>query len=71
MKERPVAATVVSAGPGRFQEQEDGSQEFVATTVTAGDRVVYFRWAGDAIDLRNGDTYVIIPERDILGIVKK
>lgn len=71
MKERPVAATVVSVGPGRYEEQDDGSRKFVATSVAKGDRVVYFRWAGDAIDLRNGDTYVIIPERDILGIVQK
>ena len=72
MKERPVAATVVVAGPGRYEKGEDedeGDRKFVKTNVAAGDRVVYFRWAGDALELRSGDTYVIIPERDILGRV--
>lgn len=70
MKERPVAATVVTAGPGRY-EQDEGEEEktFSKTHVAPGDRVVYFRWAGDALELRSGDTYVIIPERDILGRV--
>lgn len=74
MKERPVAATVVAVGPGRFEsssssKDDDEEKTFVPTSVKPGDRVVYFRWAGDALELRNGDTYVVIPERDILGIM--
>lgn len=70
MKERPVAATVVAVGPGRFEASGGSNADektFVQTTVKPGDRVVYFRWAGDALELRGGDTYVVIPERDILG----
>lgn len=75
MKERPVAATVVAAGPGRFESSSSSSKDddeektFVPTSVKPGDRVVYFRWSGDALELRSGDTYVVIPERDILGIM--
>ena len=67
---RSLPPDVACTPPGRY-EQDEGEEEktFSKTHVAPGDRVVYFRWAGDALELRSGDTYVIIPERDILGRV--
>lgn len=42
-KERPLSGEVVRVGPGK--RQEDGSRK--APRVVPGDRVVYFKYAGE------------------------
>jgi chaperonin GroES len=61
-KDKPVSGTVVRTGPGKVGE--DGAR--VACKVAAGDRVVYFKWAGDAMETPDGDQYVVLHESDIL-----
>lgn len=61
-KEKPVAGVVVRTGPGK--RGDDG--ERVTPKVKAGDRVLYFKWAGDAMETPSGDSYVVLHESDIL-----
>jgi chaperonin GroES len=62
-KEKPVAGVVVRTGPGK-RDEETG--ERVAPKVKEGDRVLYFKWAGDAMETPSGDAFVVLHESDIL-----
>lgn len=61
-KERPMSGTVVRCGPGKTDD--DGKRN--ALKVKEGDSVVYFKWAGDAMETPTGDKYVVLHESDIL-----
>lgn len=61
-KERPVAGVVVRTGDGKF----DDDNKRVPPKVKEGDRVLYFKWAGDAMETPSGDYYVVLHESDIL-----
>ena len=61
-KDKPVSGTVVRTGPGKVGD--DGAR--VPCKVAAGERVVYFKWAGDAMETPEGDQYVVLHESDIL-----
>lgn len=61
-KEKPSAGTVVRAGPGK--EDEDG--EFKPISVAQGDRVMYFKYAGEVLKGADGEDYVVVRERDVL-----
>ena len=63
-KEKPQRGEVVAAGPGKV---ENGTK--VDMTVSAGDTVLYGKYAGTEISL-DGDDVLIMRESDILGIVK-
>ena len=58
-KEKPQRGEVVAVGPGK-----DGN----AMTVTAGDIVLYGKYAGQEVNL-NGQDYLIMREDDILVVV--
>jgi chaperonin GroES len=61
-KERPMSGTVVRTGAGATDE--DGKRK--PCKVKEGDSVVYFKWAGDAMETPTGDKYVVLHESDIL-----
>ena len=62
-KEKPVTGTVVSAGPGKAGE--DGVIK--PLTVKTGDKVIYFKYAGDQMTDEEGNAFVVLHENDILA----
>lgn len=63
-KEKPQRGTVLAVGPGRV---ENGN--LISMTVSAGDTVLYGKYAGTEVTLE-GDDLIIMRESDILGIIK-
>ena len=61
-KERPVSGTVVRVGDGKLEE--DGTRK--APKLKAGDKIVYFKWAGDAMETPSGEKYIVLHESDVL-----
>ena len=64
-KDKPQEAEVLAAGPGARNEKG----ERIPMDVKAGDRIVFSKYGGTEIKL-DGETVMILSERDILGIVK-
>ncbi|MFW5955288.1 MAG: co-chaperone GroES [Rhodothermales bacterium] len=62
-KEKPQRGTVIAVGPGRV---ENGTK--IEMGVSEGDTVLYGKYAGTEITL-DAETYLIVRESDILGIV--
>ena len=58
-KEKPQEGTVIAVGPGKVDEP---------TTVKAGDKVLYGKYAGSELKL-DGKDYLIVKESDLLGIL--
>jgi chaperonin GroES len=58
-KEKPLAGTVVAAGPGT---------EDVKMEVKAGDKVLYGKYAGTEIT-HDGETYLMMKQSDIFAII--
>jgi chaperonin GroES len=65
-KEKPQEGEIVAVGSGRILE----NGQKVDLEVKVGDRVFYSKYAGNEIKL-NGEDYLILNERDILGIVER
>eukprot|EP00798_Chlamydomonas_sp_ICE-L_P028286 gene28286-31394_t len=63
-KERPLMGTIVTVGPGKWDKDAEGQRK--AMTVQAGDKILYFKYAGDQMEQPNGDKYVVLREDDIL-----
>ena len=63
-KEKPQEGEVVALGTGKLDEQ--GKK--VDFTVKKGDRVLISKYGGTEIKIE-GDTYLIMREDDILGIL--
>jgi chaperonin GroES len=61
-REKPMSGQVMSVGPGKMEE--DGSVEEMA--VLEGERVVYFKYAGDNMETTDGSKYVVVHEQDIM-----
>ena len=67
---------VVAAGPGKRAGDRGGPKgadkdakdpnERRAPKVKVGDRVLYFKWAGDQMETPEGEQYVVLHESDIL-----
>ena len=64
-KERPIQGTVVAVGPGK---QLDNGQRAKAS-VKKGDRVVYGKYAGTEVEVKN-DTHLILRETELLGVIE-
>jgi len=64
-KEKPQEGEVVAVGPGKVAE----SGEKIAMNVKKGDKVLYGKYAGTEVKLDDVD-HLIMPESDILGIIK-
>lgn len=62
-KERPMAGEVVRTGPGKW---DDEAGERTPPKVAPGDRVLYFKYAGDALETPSGEKFVVLHESDIL-----
>jgi chaperonin GroES len=58
-KEKPLAGTVVAAGPGT---------EEVKMEVKSGDKVLYGKYAGTEIT-HAGETYLILKQNDIFAVL--
>ncbi len=64
-KEKPSRGVVVAAGPGK--RADDG--KLLATTVKAGDTVLFSKYAGTEIKL-DGEEHLVMREDDILAIIE-
>jgi chaperonin GroES len=63
-KERPMQGTVVSVGPGLLLE----NGERAVVNVKKGDTVVYGKYAGTEIEIKN-TKHVIMRESELLGVM--
>ena len=66
-KEKPLEATVVAVGPGRWDE--DGERR-IPLDVKDGDIVLYSKYGGTEIKY-DGEEYLILSARDLLAVVTK
>ena len=66
-KEKPLEATVVAVGPGRWDE--DGERR-IPIDVKEGDIVLYSKYGGTEIKY-DGEEYLILSSRDLLAVVTK
>ncbi len=64
-KEKPTEGKVVAAGSG----YRGKNGKLTSLAVKAGDRVIYGKWTGTEIKIEQKE-YVILKERDILGVVE-
>jgi chaperonin GroES len=65
-KERPMQGTVVATGPGLLLE----NGERAPVNVKKGDTVVYGKYAGTEIEIKN-TKHVIMRESELLGVMTK
>jgi len=65
-KEKPQEGEVLAAGPGRY----DDKGKRIALDVSVGDIVLFAKYAGTEIKVRD-EKYLILKESDVLGIVEK
>ena len=63
-KEKPAKGDVIAVGPGKY---EDGKH--TPMQVKVGDTVIFSKYGYDEVKIE-GETYYILSESGILGIVK-
>ncbi len=63
-KEKPTEGNVIAVGPGATFA--DGTK--MVLDVAVGDKVIYSKYSGTEIE-HDGDSYVILPYRDIFAVV--
>ena len=63
-KERPLMGTVATVGPGKWDKENPGQRK--AMVVKEGDKVLYFKYAGDNMETPDGTKYIVVREDDIL-----
>ncbi|CAB4339180.1 MAG: co-chaperone GroES [Actinobacteria bacterium] len=64
-KEKPQEGTVLSVGPGRF---ENGNR--IPLDIKAGDVVLYSKYGGTEVKYNN-EEYLVLSSRDVLAIIEK
>jgi len=64
-KERPMEGTIMAAGEGR----RDDSGKLIALTVKVGDKVLFAKYSGTEFKIDDVE-YLILAEKDILGIIQ-
>jgi chaperonin GroES len=64
-QEKPQMGEVISVGPGRILDNGERSKMDVA----AGNKILFAKYAGTEVKLE-GDEFLLINEKDILGIVE-
>jgi len=64
-KEKPMQGTVVAMGPGKLLD----NGERVSPSIKSGDTVVYSKYAGTEVEIKN-ETHLIIRESELLGIIE-
>ncbi len=65
-KEKPQRGKIIATGPGKTLD--DGKRAPVS--VKKGDEVIYAKYIGSEVEI-DGEKFVVISEKDILGIVEK
>jgi chaperonin GroES len=65
-KERPMEGTILAVGEGR----RDDSGKLIPMTVQAGDKVLFAKYSGTEFKIDEVE-YLILAEKDILGIVQE
>ena len=64
-QEKPQMGEVVAVGPGRILDNGERAKMDVA----AGNKILFAKYAGTEVKL-DGNEYLLIAEKDILGIVE-
>jgi chaperonin GroES len=64
-KEKPMQGKVVAVGPGKMLD----NGERVKPGVKKGDVVVYGKYAGTEIEIKNA-THLIVRESELLGVIE-
>lgn len=64
-KERPMEGTVLAVGEGR----RDDSGKLIAMSVSSGDKVLFAKYSGTEFKVDDVE-YLILSEKDILGIIQ-
>ena len=65
-KEKPMQGTIVAVGPGKLLD----NGERVVPAVKKGDRVVFGKYAGTEIEIKNVK-HMIMRESELLGLIEK
>ena len=65
-KEKPQRGKIIAVGPGKMLENGKRGE----INVKKGDDVLYAKYSGNEIEI-DGETYVILHEGDILGVIEK
>ena len=65
-QEKPQKATVVAAGPGKY----DSNGTLMPMPVKKGDLVLFAKYSGTEVKL-DGEEYLVLRATDILGVLKK
>ena len=65
-KERPMEGTILAVGEGRL----DDNGKRVAMNVQAGDKVLFAKYSGTEYKVDDVE-YLILSEKDILGIIQE
>ncbi|NTW01590.1 MAG: co-chaperone GroES [Oscillochloris sp.] len=65
-KERPMEGTIMAAGEGR----RDDNGKLIPLTVQVGDKVLFAKYSGTEFKIDDVE-YLILAEKDILGIVQE
>ncbi len=64
--EKPDQGEVVAVGPGKKDEQG----RIMAMALKVGDRVLFGKYAGQAVKVE-GDELLVMREEDIMGVIEK
>ena len=65
-KEKPAEGKIIAVGPGKLND----SGERVALQVKAGDIVLFSKYGGTDVKI-DGESYLIMREDDVLGVIEK
>ncbi|MCZ6446400.1 MAG: co-chaperone GroES [Planctomycetota bacterium] len=65
-KEKPIQGKVIAVGPGKMLD----NGERVKPSVRKGDTVVFGKYAGTEIEIKNV-THMIMRESELLGVIVK
>ena len=63
-QEKPQTGEILAVGPGKILD--NGSR--LVIDVAVGDRILFAKYSGTEVKL-DGETYLLIAEKDILGVV--
>ena len=64
-KEKPMQGKVVALGPGKLLD----NGERIKPSVKKGDTVVYGKYSGSEIEIKN-TTHLIVRESELLGVIE-
>jgi chaperonin GroES len=68
-KEKPLTGEVIETGGGRINTFGGASAGLLPLTLKKGDTVVYGKFGHNEIKL-NGETYLIMRESDVFGVLE-